>query len=88
MNDYLERTKNGTSFLGSDVDIFAATALASGLRLYAKTGMRPSRTYTPTNMLLAASRYTRKQYKRGQYEKAAADLTAFADALKAQPRTD
>jgi len=85
MSDYLERTKNGTSFKGSDVNVFGATVLSSALMSYSKTGMVPNRNYTPTKMLLAASVYTKKKYKRGQYVEAAADLIAFANALKAQP---
>ena len=84
---YLERTNNGQSFVGSDVDIFRALAMASGLRLYAATGMKPSRMATPTAMLKAAGAITGKVYKRGQYEQAAADLTEFANILKATPRT-
>jgi len=85
MSDYLERTKNGTSFVGSDVNIFAAAVLSSALMSYSKTGMVPNKNYTPLKMLLAASVYTKKKYKRGQYEEAAADLTAYVNALKAQP---
>ncbi len=85
--DYLERTRNGQSFSGSDVNIFAVTSLAMGMRLYAKTGMKPSRSWTPTNMLKTASTYTGKTYKRGQFAQAAADLLAYADVLKATPRT-
>jgi hypothetical protein len=83
---YLERTHNGTSFSGSDQNIFQSLVIASALRLYAKTGMQANRAYTPTNMLKAASEYTGKKYKRGAYEQAAQDLTAYADALKAAPR--
>ena len=84
---YLERTKNGTSFSGSDNNIFHAAALAMGLRLYAKTGMKPTRYYTPTNMLKMATQFTKKPYKRGQFEQAALDLLAYVDVLKATPRT-
>ena len=82
--DYLTRTKNGTSFGGQDVNIFHATALACGLRLYAKTGMKPNRHYTPTNMLLMAKSFTGKTYKRNSvgYEAAATDLLAYADEIK------
>ena len=84
---YLERTQNGTSFSGSDVNVFQVTALAMGLRLYAATGMKPNRAYTPTNMLKMATQFTGKTYKRGEFEKAAVDLLAYADVLKSTPRT-
>lgn len=87
MNDYGTRTKGGTSFADSDVEIFATLALASGLRLYAATGMKPNRAYTPTAMLKAAGHYTGKVYKRGQFEAAAADLVNYANVLKATDRT-
>jgi hypothetical protein len=86
MSDYLERTEAGTVFVGSDVDIFRLAALASGLRLYAKTGINPNRAYTPTAMLKAASEATGKSYKRGQYVQAADDLTDLVQSLKALPR--
>lgn len=62
------------------VEVFRANALASGIRLYAKTKMLPNRMWTPTNMLKAAGSITGKTYKRGQYEQAAIDLKAWADA--------
>ena len=85
---YLERTNKGTSFIGSDVYIFAALVCASGLRMYAKTGMKPNAAYTPTAMLKSATLYTGKAYKRGQFEEAAQDLTDYAEALKSQARAD
>jgi hypothetical protein len=86
MNDYKERTKNGTSFVASDVNIFVLASLASGLRLYAKTGIKPNRNWTPTNMLKTASQHTGKTYKRGQFEQAAKDLTDIVETAKALPR--
>ncbi len=38
----------------SAVAVFQMAVLASGLRLYAKTGMRPNRAYTPKAMLETA----------------------------------
>ena len=87
-SDYLERTNNGTSFVGSDVDIFQSLALASALRLYAATGMKATKNHTPTNMLKTATHYTGKTYKRREYEQAASDLTDYANALKMLPRKD
>jgi hypothetical protein len=87
MSDYQERTQNGHVFVGSDVNIFAVSVLASGLRLYAKTGMRPNAAYTPTKMLKAAGIYLGKTFKRGEYEKAAQELLEYANLLKSTPRT-
>jgi hypothetical protein len=68
------------SFTGPDaVQIYRATAIASALRLYAKTKIQMNRAYTPTSMLKAASEITGQTFKRGQYLEAAAALKAYAD---------
>lgn len=89
--NYLERTNNAHTFVGSDVDIFALCAVASALKLYARTGMRVNRAYTATNMHLAAERYSGKKYKKDRERQwafqAADDLKALADRLKAAPRS-
>ena len=59
------------------VNTFIAISLKSGLRLYAKTGIKPNSAWTPTAMLRKASEITGKAYKRGQYVEAAADLDAW-----------
>lgn len=57
-----------TSFVGaSAVNVFAAIALKHGLKLYAATGMRPNRMYTPKNMMAAAERTTGKKFKARDY---------------------
>lgn len=71
-----------TSFINGGMDIYRARVIASGLRLYAKTGMKPNAHYTPTNMLRAASAITGEKYKRGEYLKAADDLTRIADEMQ------
>ena len=71
------------SFVGPDaVALFRATALKSGLNMYAKCKMQPNRAWTPTAMLAAAADITKKTYKRGQYTQAAADLQIWIDAMK------
>lgn len=70
-----------TTFSGPEaVNIYRALAIASALRLYAKTKIQMNRAYTPTNMLRAASEITGLTFKRGQYIEAADALKAFADA--------
>lgn len=72
------------TFDGPDaVSVYAMRVLASGLALYAKTGMIPNRAYTPTKMLSRASEYTGVRYKRGQYQEAADALVALAAARAA-----
>jgi hypothetical protein len=85
MNDSEIKTgPGGTTFAGPDaVALFRATSLASGLRLYAKTGMKPNRAWTPSAMLHAAGAITGKRYKRGQHQQAADDLKVWADTMAA-----
>lgn len=67
-----------TTFTGPDqVNIARAIIMKSALKLYAKTGMRVNRAYTPTAMLNVATEYTGKQYKRGQHAEAAKDLETW-----------
>ena len=87
MSDYLERTNNGTSFVGSDVEIFRLTALASGLAMYAKHKILPNRAWTPKNMLVAAERATGQKFTgKDKYFAASAACATKADELKRAPR--
>ena len=60
--------------------LWQALAIKHALRLYAATGIKANRSYTPSNMLKAASKITGNAYKRGQYQEAVADLAAWVDA--------
>ena len=60
------------------VEVFRAKSIATALRLYAKTGIKMSRGYTPTNMLAAATQITGEKFKRGQYQEAAEALMKWA----------
>ena len=74
---------NARSFVGRDaVNVFAMAALASGLRLYAKTGMRPNRAWTPTAMMRAAAHHTGRTFKARDYIGAADALSAKVQAEK------
>lgn len=87
MSDWKERTDNGTSFVGSDVDIFRAHVIASGLRMYGKYKMIPNRAYTPKAMLAAAAAITGAPFTgKDKYLRAADALDALANAQKALPR--
>lgn len=66
------------------VSVFAMAAIASALRIYAKTGMKMNRAYTPKAMLAAAARYTGKTFKRGQYLAAAEALSEKVQSEKAR----
>lgn len=62
------------------VATYRAIVLKHALKLYAKTGMKPNRAYTPTAMLRAAGQITGKVYRRGQYDLAIADLESWIAA--------
>lgn len=85
--DYIERTNKGTSFSGSDVNIFNALALAMHCGLYAKIKLTPSRGVSATDLLRMAESYTGTKYKRGQHALAHDDLKVWAEARKAESKT-
>lgn len=64
------------------VNVFRAITMKHALQLYAKTGMKANRAYTPTAMLAVATEYTGKKYKRGQYDLAAQDLDTWIKEQK------
>lgn len=79
------RPGGGATYAGPDaVAVFRARAVASALRLYARTGLKANRAYTPSAMLAVATEVTGRKFKRGQYAEAAAALDAWAIAA-AQP---
>jgi hypothetical protein len=83
MNNMNSITTNdgSTCFNGPDATkVFAAQVLSSALRGYAKHRLLMSRGYTPTKMLVAATRYTGVRYKRGEYAKASNDLSMWVKA--------
>jgi len=83
-NSEIKTGIGGTVFAGPDaVKLFQAMTIVSGLRLYAKHRIQPSRGYTPSAMLKAASGFTGKAYKRGAYQQAADDLKLWADTMAA-----
>lgn len=82
---YLEYGKHGaTSIVGPDaIAMFRAFTLASGIRLYLKTGLIPTRGCTPKVMRELATGITKKQYKRSELAKAADDVHEWAITMKA-----
>jgi hypothetical protein len=85
MQSQIISSNGSTSFVGRPaVSVYQCKVIASALRLYAKTGMKANRAYTPTNMLRTASALTGKSFKRGQYEEAAVALTELAEKTLAE----
>lgn len=74
---------DAVSFSGPDaVECFRAAALASAMILY-KAGMSPGRgTMTGPQALKAATRYTGQTYKRGEYDRARADIQEWVRQMK------
>jgi hypothetical protein len=75
------RNGQAVGFVGpAGVAIFRATVIEHALRLYAKTGIRANRAYTPSAMMRAATDITGRKFK-------ARDYLGAADAIRAW-RTD
>jgi hypothetical protein len=69
------------TFTGRDgVRTYQAIALKHGLILYANARIRPNRAWTPTKMLRLASTFTGKHYQRGEYLRAAQDVSEWIAA--------
>lgn len=80
---YIQHSEGGTVFAGPDATrLVQAATLASALRLYANTGIIPTRGVNITRMLTLASQYTGKTYKRGSARTAAADVRLWVEAMK------
>jgi hypothetical protein len=83
----------GFTLAGADaVNLYRAAVLASSLKLFAKTGMIPTRGVTGSKMLAMATQYTGKKYKRGEHMKASEDITVWVremrDALPTEDRRE
>lgn len=92
MNDdsAIHYTSHGSTMLtGPDgMAFFRATVLASALKLYAKTGICPTRGVGPKNMMAHATAITGKTFKARDYLGAAAAVTEWAQTMKAAlPKT-
>lgn len=60
--------------------LYQAVVIASGLRLYAKTGMKPNRAYTPSAMMRVAENILGRKFRAREYLVAADALSAWAKA--------
>jgi hypothetical protein len=67
---------------GEGITVYRAVALKHGLRLYVKTGIKPNRLWTITNMLKAAGLITGKAYKRGHAAQAIHDLEVWIESCE------
>lgn len=84
MESEIVHHNGGTTITGPDgMRFFQAVQLKSFLRLYAKTGIRPTRGVGPTQMLALASSITGHKYKRGAFLEAAEDLSTWIETMRA-----
>ena len=67
--------------------VYQAVVLARALDLYAATGIKANRAYTPSAMMRTASAITGQTFKRRDYRGASVALMAHADKLAAEFRT-
>lgn len=65
---------------GDQIPVFVASTLRSGLKLYAATGIKPNRMWTPKAMMAKASEITGKKFKARDYAGAQAALTEWIEA--------
>jgi hypothetical protein len=79
---------NAVSFNGRGaVDVYRAAVIASALTVYARTGMKVNRTYTPKNMVAAAREILGDRAKgvgARDYLKFATLLSAHVESEKAR----
>jgi hypothetical protein len=60
----------------TQTETFRVIALRQGLKLL-KVGIRPNTAWTPGQTLASAGRITGQTYKRGEYDRAIADLNTW-----------
>jgi len=65
-----------------DPNRYTAIVLRSALKLYAKTGMKANRAYTPTKMMKTAARITGQRFAPRDYMGAHDALTAWLEETK------
>lgn len=67
-----------TTFVGKEQTLaYAAIVIAHGLELYAATGIKPNRAYTPANMMKMAMKITGRRFKARDYRGAALALKEY-----------
>jgi hypothetical protein len=70
------------TFEGEMVPVFVAVTLRSGIKLYAATGIKPNRMWTPKAMMAKATAITGKKFKARDYVAAQAALTDWIEAAR------
>jgi hypothetical protein len=71
-----------STFTGGAVNAYAALTIAQALKLYAQTGMKVNRAYTPKAMMQMATKVTGQKFAARDYLGAADALRTFALAQR------
>ena len=89
-SEIVHHASGGTTFAGHDATRFyQAVHLKVFIKLYAETGIRPTRHVGPTQMLALAASITGHKYKRGAFVEAEKDLGDWIETMRAAlPITD
>lgn len=79
---------SASTFAGRDaVEVYRAATLASALGLLSK-GIKPTRGFTAKKAFELAKRYTGQTYKRGEFDRARADLKVWIETMKSAIPTE
>ena len=82
-DSYIEISKGSTCFVGPDAtNLVRARVLKSGLIMWTKYKMIPTRGITITRMLTIATEYTGKSYKRTEANRAVDELQSWIAAME------
>lgn len=83
MESSIIHSDGGSMYAGPEaVNVFRCYVIGSAMKLYAKTGIKANRMYTPTAMLNAVHEITGMRFKRTQMMEAAQFLILWADAKR------
>lgn len=79
---FVKVDNTGTSFVGPDATrLYRANVIRQSISFHKKTGMIPTRGMTITKLFALATGITGKPYKRGDHDKAYADLTTWINTM-------
>ena len=73
--------KNPDRVKATDPEVYRALTIASALRLYARTGIKANRAYTPKAMMAMAGKITGQTFRAKDYLGAATALKQFCREL-------
>ncbi len=83
MQDGIKVHKSGGfTLVGDATELYRALQLRSGIKLHKSCGMMLTRGLTITKLFGMAGHYTGQKYKRGEHDRAIADLTVWIETMK------